>query len=400
MTLGLEKHLKIILFVALVVRLAVVIALPPERYNEDGIIAANLAKGLGYTLNGVHPTAYKSPVYPLFLASVFALFGGASKGALFTVGLIQATLGIVTVYLVALLAKEVINSRAAVVIALLIGFYPSYVYYVRVIEVTNCFIAVFALNLLVLFKTINFPSLNNSALFGLLCGISILTNPVASVACLVMMVFLVLGLKKKGLPWIARTLTAACCLLLILLPWSLRNLLELGAFVPIKSPLGWNLFMGFREESTGREIPLSTSELQKLAEADKLEDEIIRDRIYLSVMADFIYRNPQVYATRCFERVLYYWWVPHKYVSDNSLSLWAVRKLPVLVLLLSTLLCFPTWMRSAPFPALMFLLVLLSFTFVYMMTFAGNVRFKLDVEWLQFFPIGFFLEKTTSSHPA
>ena len=50
----------------------------PQPHRDERLfttIAWNLTNGYGYSLNGEIPTARRPPVYPLFLAGLFYLFG-------------------------------------------------------------------------------------------------------------------------------------------------------------------------------------------------------------------------------------------------------------------------------------------------------------------------------------
>jgi len=89
-----------IALLAILLRLAAIVLLDtldaPPQYDglEYDLLARNLLAGAGYTLDGL-PTAHRTPVYPAFLALVYALFGHAYAA----VRIAQAILGGITAVL-------------------------------------------------------------------------------------------------------------------------------------------------------------------------------------------------------------------------------------------------------------------------------------------------------------
>ncbi len=125
------RFLRLLFLLALLLRLAFVwqirdlptqrwLVMDAQRYDE-------LARGIA--AGGWMPSEafYQAPLYPYFLALVYAVFGGGggSEGSLLAVRLLQAVLGAVTVVLLAVLARRLFGSvtagRAAGVLAALYG---------------------------------------------------------------------------------------------------------------------------------------------------------------------------------------------------------------------------------------------------------------------------------------
>src|SRR5687768_14160712 len=75
---------------------------PPDSGDAPTYIAtaASLLAGEGFTLGNGNPTALHGPVYPLFLAGVFAIFGTDPN----VVGVVQVVLGAVTAGITAAIA--------------------------------------------------------------------------------------------------------------------------------------------------------------------------------------------------------------------------------------------------------------------------------------------------------
>src|SRR5262245_17239496 len=87
---------------ALLLRLAAAVLSGILQGNLQGdepvfvLIAGNLAAGIGYTMDGIHPTAARPPAYPLLVAGILK----ASGGSIAVVRLVNVLLGAVVVWLV------------------------------------------------------------------------------------------------------------------------------------------------------------------------------------------------------------------------------------------------------------------------------------------------------------
>src|SRR3989338_8421129 len=79
------KWLFLILGLGLIVRLYFALN-SPNPTIKDGVlydsVAVSLNNGNGFSLDGEHPTSQVPPLYPYFLASVYAIFGHNFKAAL------------------------------------------------------------------------------------------------------------------------------------------------------------------------------------------------------------------------------------------------------------------------------------------------------------------------------
>src|SRR3989338_10379603 len=84
--------------------------------NDDlqyNIIAKNILDGNGFSYDSTEPTAARGPVYPLFLAATYFVFGYDYN----VVRILQSIIGAITCLFIYLIAKELYNS--------VIGFYAA-----------------------------------------------------------------------------------------------------------------------------------------------------------------------------------------------------------------------------------------------------------------------------------
>jgi hypothetical protein len=85
-------------------------------------LAQNIAAGNGVSIGGGPPTAFRVPLYPMFLATV--TFG---HQVFVPVLLAQSLIGAGTVLCAALIARELFGNTAAIIAAVLAAIYPYYV---------------------------------------------------------------------------------------------------------------------------------------------------------------------------------------------------------------------------------------------------------------------------------
>src|SRR4051794_41462649 len=120
-----SRALLLILAVALIARLAVILATPDFHPIFDAAhydrLGASIADGHGYPGQFVPPTpsAFRPPLYPFALAAVHLLGGGWTAERV-----LGALLGVLTVLLVAVVAERLWSRRVALVAAAITAGLP------------------------------------------------------------------------------------------------------------------------------------------------------------------------------------------------------------------------------------------------------------------------------------
>lgn len=212
--------------------------------------AIDIANGLGYSVNGV-PTAFYPVGYPGFLALLFSLFG-----AHVWVGEVaNVVLGAGICLLIHRVSLLMFADRAAAALAVaLFVFYPNQAGYIPGIstEVLYPFLILLAAYLVAADRT-----RMRLILFGLLIGAATL---VKSQTLLFPLVILGLPLLAN---WRWRLLTGTIrdlaiiyvALLVVVLPWTARNYMVFGHFVPVSTNDGAGLYNGSNPYANGDVTP-------------------------------------------------------------------------------------------------------------------------------------------------
>jgi hypothetical protein len=322
--------------------------------NECARIASALVHGAGYSSpwSGmpVAPTAQQPPLYPLLLAGVFRIFGAYTRSAAVAALTINALAGAATAVLLRELGERCLDDRrAAVAAAWIFALWP----YEAVVGLQLWNQALAAL-LLVGFLLLAAASLERRRSFGLGCyaGAATLLNPAL--------------LPPFACAYSARRLTRRALLvmagfLLVLAPWTARNLLVFGRFIPLRDNFGFELWVGNQEGLPLRhpldfrgDFPSADLRAAGWNEIKFLDGKSRQARQYIQA-------HPDEFVRRCAWRVLEFWMTPDP-ASWLGISLlaWAGAIL--------------AWPRDRSF-----LLILAAFPLVYYLTHVWpNYRYPIE----------------------
>ncbi len=353
---------------------------------EDYKIAVNMINGLGYVLHPLAgPTAIKTPIYPIFLYIILAVSGAKS---IFIFQIIQHLIHFFFPIITYKILIQYIKNKYAFISAVFWLVHPSYQYYSFAVEATNLFLLLILLSIFFASKIyLNGWNRVNSIGIGILSGLTILTQAISAPIFSVYFIYLIFKKRSKYL------ILSILMILAIVFPWIIRNYVAFDRFIPGKSPLYMNLFVGFSFESHGKQefdiIPNAiTNRMDSLRE---IKNDVDMEQEYKSFIVPFIMNNLSLYIEKTIHQSYVYWTYPPRYFNDNSIKFLFIRKIPViisnLILLISLIILFKY--NRKMFVGL--LLVLIYFTIVYSLTLTANIRFKLDIEWIAFFAISIAL---------
>jgi 4-amino-4-deoxy-L-arabinose transferase-like glycosyltransferase len=246
--------LAVIVTVALGLRLAWIAysnwrPLPDDDAFRYDWFARNLADGAGFVhLNG-EPTAFWPPGYPLLVAPLYRLLGADPLWA----QLLNAFLGAGTAPLTFALGRRAFGERAGLLAAGIVALFPSLILFagVTLSETAFTFFALLALWLLVIEQgrgPLRAPTL---ALAGGVLGFAALIRGQALLLPLIALPFwrLASGDWRSAA---RRFVVVAGFALLLVTPWTIRNAIQMNAFVPISTNAGVDLWIGHHDGASGR----------------------------------------------------------------------------------------------------------------------------------------------------
>ena len=315
-----QKPLIAILILAAVLR-AGVVCWKYENLSTDTdsylAIALNLLSGEGYCSVPGHPTAYRPPLYPIFLA--VCLFGGSIGLAVAQVALGTATCGLAWMF-----ARRIgLQEKGCLLTALLVTIDPLLLLYTShaMTETLVTFIVT-----LFLVAATNARSRQNSLVLGFLFGLTVLCRPsLWSFGGLAVATILVCSARKRATVEETPELKFRAGLLALgvvvaIAPWTIRNWIVLGKPVVMTTHGGYTLllannpvFYDFVVDRGGIWENPGLAEWQRKLDQSLADDgiqphdELARDSAMRKLAIHHIQQSPATFVRSCFTRVLRFW---------------------------------------------------------------------------------------------
>ncbi|HKF07071.1 MAG TPA: hypothetical protein VKB49_32430 [Candidatus Sulfotelmatobacter sp.] len=288
--------------------------------NEPSHIAAHLIRGEGFGspfTDLAIPTAQQPPLYPLFIAGIFKLFGAFSRTSLYLILTINCVAGGVTAFFI----HKVGSKYFSPVVASLSAWTWSVLGPIAVTDITITGYAFAALTVVVWLNVVPSlsPKIGNHILLGIALAFMLLLNPMLAL----LMPASVLWLNKR------QTLVIMVSALLFLTPWYVRNYHAMGHFYPaLRDNLGMELYLGNHPGMSGTcdywtgESPYG-GELPRVGEARFFE---LRRREAIA----YIMTAPSDFIVRSIKRFGRFWFSPWPvvYIILFVLAIWGLRFSP------------------------------------------------------------------------
>jgi 4-amino-4-deoxy-L-arabinose transferase-like glycosyltransferase len=221
------------------------------RGIELGTLAQSLVTGQGLSSpfgGSTGPTALLAPGYPAVIALVFRTFGSFTFAAAIAVMVMQVFFSVGTVLLMMIVARRCFDGRAADLagafwaVSLPLLWMPTIFW-------ETCLSTLLLVGMIALvLRCEHKPSRFLWVLMGGYGGLAALVNPALLMALLVLLGWAAWQ-TRKTLRY--SPLLGLLVLLLVFAPWPIRNARALGAFIPMRSTVGLELWMGNRAGATG-----------------------------------------------------------------------------------------------------------------------------------------------------
>ncbi len=255
---GARRSLYSMFLVALAIRVAVSAVMVPEFLDpfrdhwhfgwEMGRIARSIVEGHGFAspfFDPSGPTAMLPPAYPYLVAACMKLFGGFTVGTTMAVLTLNSGFGSLTVIPLYFLAKRVLDERTALVAGWVWVFFPYSIYLAggRIYsDALTCLIAT-----LLWLQTVRLEQSRTTRdwlLWGLLWGLGGLVSPVLLGPLPFLAVWLAVRRSRAGLSWFGPGVLAACVLLAVVTPWTIRNYRAFGRLIPLRDGFWMEVHVG------------------------------------------------------------------------------------------------------------------------------------------------------------
>lgn len=223
-------------FLALSVRVLFLYLAPPRPLTIDDAlswdaVAWNFLHGRGFLEADGSPTSNRPPIYPIFLAGIYLVFGRNY----FMVKLFQALIGAVSVVALFYLVKNIFDEKLAKVSAYLCTVWPPLVVYTGIIGTETFFTFLATLFFLFLIYGWKTGILKYFISAGFILGLANLTRS----TFFWYPVFLILAmLVIKDYKYVLKVLFLFIISVVIVVPWTLRNYRAFGGLLLINTGAG------------------------------------------------------------------------------------------------------------------------------------------------------------------
>jgi hypothetical protein len=222
-----------------------------SRGIELGILAQSIARGHGLSSpfgGSTGPTALLAPAYPAGIAAVFWALGSFTKTSAITIMAMQLGFNVLTVVLIVWVAQRCFGSMAANIAGVFWAISLPLIWMPTIFWETSlsALLLVGLVALALAYENYPRPALWIAIAGG--CALAALVNPTLLLPTLSMAGWALWQTRMRR----AHSLwTGWLALIVLFAPWPLRNALTLHAFIPLRSTLGLELWMGNRPGASG-----------------------------------------------------------------------------------------------------------------------------------------------------
>jgi hypothetical protein len=238
---------------------ALVWADPPVGNLTDpvlySLLADQVAHGNGFSYPGADPgpTAYYPPGYPLTLAAVVVVVGLLPGDiSLWAIAVtLNIVLSVITVGMVFELGRRLVNVPVGLIAGAVMAFWPNAIVHTGLVMTETLFLFLFCAMLLVALASpavARAPGWRRVVATGVLFGLAGMVRPTSFV---IAPLFLLLWWPSGAAVAVKRTAVVGVAVAAMILPWTVRNSVEMEAPVLISTNLGDNVCIGNNPEATG-----------------------------------------------------------------------------------------------------------------------------------------------------
>jgi 4-amino-4-deoxy-L-arabinose transferase-like glycosyltransferase len=296
--------------------------------NDYNRLATNLVEHQEFSFTAGSLTSLRPPLYPALVAGVYALFGLQNFPA---VRLLQAALSLFNTFVLYGLGLEVASRRAALWLAGLFCFYPSFLGFNNLLLTETLFTLLLSLFCYLLVLAYRREALGYLLAAGLILGLATLTRSILWMSPPLLAVFLVATWKGS---WLRRGLAVLAVVVpfaIALAPWAYRNSVLERTFVAVDSMGGRNFMMGnYRHTPLYRSWDAisftgETSWIAEVLAADHSTEPKIQgntqgqlDKLALKRGLLFVRENPWLTAQRDLIKFFDFWGLERELVAGAS----------------------------------------------------------------------------------
>jgi 4-amino-4-deoxy-L-arabinose transferase-like glycosyltransferase len=278
---------------------------------EMGWTARSIFLGHGFSspfLPTTGPTALVPPLYPYLLAGAFRFFGLNTARAALAVLSFNSLCSSLTCIPLYYLTRHTLHARAARIAAIAWAIYPFAIYFAadRVWDYALTSL-LFTCCLLVAQRLHRYGARGWMG-FGLLYGVTILSNPSVVMLLPVLLLIAIFKLRRLDQPWFTKALLASIAFVAVCTPWTVRNEAVMHSHFFIRDGFSLEFYAGnngdTHESNSAWAHPASNPvEMNKY----RSEGEIAYMAEKHDLAIDFVKHHPMFFAVATLRRIVRFW---------------------------------------------------------------------------------------------
>jgi len=280
--------------------------------QESGNIALALSEGHGYSnlfRRNTGPTAWLAPVYPFLLSRIFRIFGPFTLLSFYAAVLLNALFSAAATIPLYGIARRILSPPVAAAAGWFWAILPAGVLMpFEWIWDTSLSVLLATTLVWLTLRVAESTKWSSWIAYGLLWAFSLLTNPALGVALPFLFGWAAVRaglLTRKA--WLTPALSLAV-IVLVCLPWTLRNYERFDRLIPIRSSLPFELWSGNNDIFD----PHAVHGIQRITRYEEThryaelgENAYLDEKLRLA--KSFIRQKPALFAALCGRRILATW---------------------------------------------------------------------------------------------
>jgi 4-amino-4-deoxy-L-arabinose transferase-like glycosyltransferase len=375
---------------------------PALFQNEVTNTAASVANGNGFkspfvsVISGdpqVGPSGWVPPVYPLFCAAVFRIFGVFSRQSFFIIVLVQCLLSAFTCIPILRVGELTVGRRAGIVAAVIWAVFPwfsqwanTYIWETNLSALLFLCLFWYALHL----DALRLDLRNTRGMwlgFGALWGFAMLVNPALAPLFAVSLVWLGLRRTREHAAWFKPAVLsiALCCV--VVTPWLVRNRVAFGHWAFIRTNFGFEFWLSNYHGSHGRDwagrTPVGNKQ-EMAAYVREGEYNYVKNRF--AEGRQFVRHYPWEFVTITLKRIPMFWDGSTIKYNYPAAPYWLPWSFPAFSLLMIPALVLACVRRVYGWPLYLWSILLYPFPYYII---HSQVRFRHVLEPLMLLLIGY-----------
>jgi 4-amino-4-deoxy-L-arabinose transferase-like glycosyltransferase len=271
--------------------------------HDFDITAQNVVQGNGFSRipNSSVPMIRRVPLYPLFLAFIYALFGHSFAAA----RVFQIFLVALTALIGYLVARLIFKGELAFLSLLLIGLWPPLIVFsTRIMsEVLNTLLL--SLSILCLVMLLHRRSIVLAFISGLLIGITTLCKATTALFPFFVFLFLILVYRSKK-EALFHGLILILAAAVAISPWTIRNYVQFKTFIPLQLGVSPGFWVGTDISEGGRWQGEDKMLHHKFSKALR-DDHLYVEKFYFKEAIENIKENPGGYLILLVKKAGGFW---------------------------------------------------------------------------------------------